>query len=233
MNEIPVIPLTRLDLRYAPVPWRFAIERRVEIDAHFARAHAANPTLWNGRVLLMHQWAIEGSVLSGAYMDADFASFLAWRDFGYPDTAVFNCFPMAGLQSADGAYLLGVMGPHTANHGKIYFPAGTPEPADIVDGAIDLAGGVMRELTEETGLTADDVEVAEGWTLVEAGTRLALMKSMRVRANADDLRSRVLDHLAREERPELSDIRIVRGPADVDPELMPLWITAYFKSVWA
>jgi 8-oxo-dGTP pyrophosphatase MutT (NUDIX family) len=233
MQDIPVIPLTRLDMRYKRAPWPFAIERRAEIDAHFAHACAANPALWNGRILLMHHWSIAQGVMSGAYTDADFASFLAWRDFGFPDTTVFNCFPMAGLQAADGAYLLGVMGEHTANHGKIYFPAGTPEPADIVEGAVDLGGGVMRELTEETGLTAADVEIADGWTLVEVGTRLALMKQMRARENADELRDRILDHLAREERPELSGIRIVRGLADVDPERMPPWITGFFEYVWS
>jgi len=232
MHGIPIIRLDRLELRFEPAPWAFAIDRRAEIDVHFVRACAANPALWNGRILLMHRRTIEDRVLHGAYLETDFASFLAWRDLGYSDTTVFNCFPMAGLQAADGGYLLGVMAPHTANDGRIYFPAGTPEPADIVGGAVDLAGGVMRELTEETGLTASDVEIADGWTLVEVGTRLALMKLMRARESADDLRRRILDHLAREERPELSDIRIVRGPADVDPQRMPLWITAFFASVW-
>ena len=40
MDEIPIIPVTRLDLRFEPVPWRFAVERRAEIDAHFAKLRA-------------------------------------------------------------------------------------------------------------------------------------------------------------------------------------------------
>ena len=32
------------------------------------------------------------------------------------------------------------------------------------------------------------------------------------------LRARILEHLAREREPELADIRIVRGPADLDPQ---------------
>jgi 8-oxo-dGTP pyrophosphatase MutT (NUDIX family) len=165
-------------------------------------------------------------------MEIDFASMLAWRDFGFPDRTVFNCFGMAALQSADGAYLLGEMAPHTANAGRIYFPAGTPEPADIVDGTVDLIGNVTRELAEETGLAANDLALGEGWTCVRAGQRIALMKSMLVREDAEPLRRRILDHLARERQPELSDIRIVRSPRDVDPQRMPRWITAYFRFLW-
>ena len=90
-------------------------------------------------------------MLSGAYSEADFASFVAWRDWGFPDTSVRNCFPMAALRSSDGAFLLGVMGAHTANAGHIYFAAGTPDPNDIVGDTVDLEGGVMRELDGRNG----------------------------------------------------------------------------------
>ena len=50
------------------------------------------------------------------------------------------------------------MGAHTATAGQIYFAAGTPDPDDIAGDAVDLERGVMRELTEETGLAAADVD---------------------------------------------------------------------------
>src|SRR4030095_3313051 len=99
-----------------------------------------------GRVLLLRRGTIENRVLSGAYLETDFASFIAWRDWGFPDTSVRNCFPRAALRSADGAFLLGQMGVHTATAGQIYFAAGTPDPSDIVGDTVDLEGGVMREL---------------------------------------------------------------------------------------
>ena len=102
--------------------------------------------MWNGRVLLLRRGEIAGGVLSGAYSEADFASFIAWRDWDFPDKSVRNCFPMAALRSSDGAFLLGVMGAHTATAGQIYFAAGTPDPNDIVGDTVDLEGGVMREL---------------------------------------------------------------------------------------
>ena len=93
-----------------------------------------------------------GLRFSGAYFETDYANYVAWRDWGHPGERVENCFSMAALRGADGAFLLGEMAPHTMNAGKIYFPAGTPDPADIFDGKVDLDGSARRELLEETGL---------------------------------------------------------------------------------
>ena len=176
MTEPSIIPLTRLDLRFEPAPWPFADDRRSEIDAHFAKLRAAKPLMWNGRVLLLRRGEIAGDVLSGAYSEVDFASFVAWRDWDFPDKSVRNCFAMAALRSADGAFLLGEMGAHTATAGQIYFPAGTPDRNDLVGDTVDLERGVMRELAEETGLTLADVVPEPGWTAVLHGQRTALMK---------------------------------------------------------
>jgi len=233
MDEIKIFPVTALDLRFEEGPWGFERERRAEIDAHFAQVQAEKPEVWNGKILLMRRWNLDGTTLRGAYMAVDFASLLAWRDFGFPDRATFNCFGMAALRAADGAYILGEMALTTANAGRIYFPAGTPDPEDVADGKVDLAGNVMRELLEETGLTASDVEITPTWTCVRVGQRLAMMREMRARENADVLRARIIDHFPNDPHQELSDIHIVRGPDDVDPTRMPPWITEYFRHVWS
>ncbi|MBV8836862.1 MAG: NUDIX hydrolase [Alphaproteobacteria bacterium] len=233
MDEIEIFPVTALDLRFEQLPWAFARERRAEIAAHFAKVQAAGSEIWNGKILLMRRWSLAGTTLHGAYTEVDFASFLAWRDFGFPDRAAFNCFGMAALRGNDGGYILGEMASTTANAGRIYFAAGTPDTDDIVDGRVDLAGNVVRELAEETGLAASDVEIAPSWTCVRVGQRLAMMREMRARVAASALRARILAHLPNDPHQELADIHIVRGPGDVDPTRMPPWITEYFRHVWS
>jgi len=231
MSEISIVPVERVDLRFAPRVWPFAEARRADIDAHFAALRRDKPHLWNGRVLLLHEFAIADAVLRGAYLETDFASFIAWRDWGWPDATVKNCFGQAALRAADGAFLLGVMAAHTANAGRIYFPSGTPDPRDVVGTTVDLAGSVSRELAEETGLAAADVEAAAGWHAVLAGARVGMLQTVRAKAPAAELRARILAHLAGDPQAELADIRIVRGPADIDP-MMPEFIVAFLTHVW-
>jgi 8-oxo-dGTP pyrophosphatase MutT (NUDIX family) len=226
MEEIPIIPVTRLDLRFEPVAWPFAVERRDAIDAHFARLRADKPEIWNGRVLLLRHGAIADRTLSGAYLETDFASFIAWRDWGFPDKAMRNCFPMAALRSSDGAYLLGVMGGHTATAGQVYFPAGTPDPSDIVGERVDLESGVMRELAEETGLGPADATPQPGWFATPLGQRLALMKVIEARQDADTLRRRILAFLAADAQPELAGIHVVRSVDDLHAA-MPRYVATF------
>lgn len=229
MTNIPIIPLTRLDLRFEDAPWPFAIERRGEIDAHFAELRIAKPQMWNGEVLLLRRGDIADGVLSGAYLKTDFASFISWRDWGFPDKMIRNCFPMAALRSSDGAFVLGVMAAHTATAGQVYFPAGTPDPNDIDADRVDLEGCVIRELTEETGLGQADVAAEPGWFATPLGQRLALMKVVHARESAATLRERICAFLACQQRPELADIHVVRRMDDLRPN-MPPYVATFLAS---
>lgn len=226
MNRRPrVFHVDSLDLDFKQQPWDFAVERAAEIEAYFAERQRQTPALWNGAVLLLHRQALAGGVFHGEFLQTDFASFTAWRTWGMPEAGVYNCFAAAGMISADGAVLLGVMGEHTFNSGHIYFPCGTPDPSDIKDGKVDFECSVARELNEETGLDIAEFTAEPGWTTVVDGSLIGQIKVLRSSQSAADLRARILKHLAAEAQPELADIRIVRGPADFDRE-MPDFVTA-------
>jgi hypothetical protein len=229
VSQGAVLRIETLDLRLAPFDWRFARERRIEIDAHFERERLSKPGLWNGRVLLMHRHEISGSTLRGLYFETDFASFMAWRDFGFPDGDVTNCFALGALQGSDGPYVLGVMSAGTMNGGKIYFPGGTPDLNDVAAGKVDLDASVRREVREETGLDPEDFAIDAGWHCVTAGPLIALLKPMRARETADHLRDRIRAHISTEADPELADAYVARGAGDIDP-MMPGFIQAFLRS---
>jgi 8-oxo-dGTP pyrophosphatase MutT (NUDIX family) len=233
MNNAPsVFHIDGLELTFAPKPWAFANERRADIDAFFEAMRKEKPTLWNGRVLLMHHQVLAAGVLRGEYLETDYASFAAWRHWGRPPAGVRDCFGAGAIVARDGAVLLGVMGAETFNAGLIYFPCGTPDPDDIVDGKVDLDLSVRRELKEETGLDVAEFEFGPGWTMVVDGPLIAQIKVLRSNEPSIVLRERALAHLATEPHPELADIRIVRGRADID-RAMPRFVTAFLASHFA
>jgi len=231
MHSTHIIPVDRLEVVFAPFQWQFAEARRDDIAAHFTTRRRSTPQLWNGRVLLMRDFMIADGRLRGTYFEVGFADFIAWRDWNFPDPSVVNCFSMGALRASDGAYLLGVMSDRTANAGRIYFPAGTPDLADVRGATVDLLGNVMREIAEETGLTDAEVSVASGWHAVVDGARVAVMKRIDLPDPAEAVRERILRHLASEPQPELGDIRIVRSTVDFDPN-MPTFVTAYLSHIW-
>jgi 8-oxo-dGTP pyrophosphatase MutT (NUDIX family) len=220
--------VTTLALTYEPRPWAFAEGRRAEISAHFAQKQRETPAIWNGRVLLARDPILDAAHLSARYFDADFASFLAWRDWGFPDKDVFNGFGMGALRGSDGAFVLGEMGKHTANAGRIYFPAGTPEPNDIRDGAVDLAGSIIREMEEETGLKPDDYRIDPDWYCVRAGASIAMMRLLVADCPGEELRDRITANLGRQTRPELAAIHLVRGRREFSAA-MPRYVTAFIE----
>lgn len=230
-QEPSVYRVERLELAFTPKSWAFAEERRGEIDAFFAALKREKPAVWNGRVLLLYRQVLSGGTLSGDYLETDYASFTAWHRWGRPSAGVHDCFGMAAIVGGDGAFLLGVMAAHTFNAGAVYFPCGTPDPTDIAGGKVDLDFSLRRELKEETGFDASEFAAEPDWTVVADGALIAVIKVFRSGETATALRQRALEKLAHEAQPEFSDIRIVRGPADLEPA-MPRFVAAFLQHRW-
>jgi len=231
--DIEIVALDRVEIALESWSWRFALERRAEIDRHFAQMLRERSGLWNGRILLLNRHAVCDGALRGACFEADYASFCAWRDWDFPDRGVYNVFAVTALCGVDGGFLVGRMAPGTANAGMLYFPCGTPEPADVTaGGAFDIKSNLARELLEETGLAIDACRCEPGWTLVRDGCYLAVLKRVTAAQPAEELRGRILRYIAGEKRPEFTDMRIVRSPADFRPS-MPRFVRAYLSDFWS
>jgi 8-oxo-dGTP pyrophosphatase MutT (NUDIX family) len=232
-----IFSVERIETVYRPGPWDFAREEAARIDAHWREARAEKPKLFDGRVLLLRHAEIieapDGGLLRGAFFETDFRNFLAWRDFGFPDREVFNCFAMAALRSRDGAWLLGEMGGHTATGGKIYFPAGTPDPNDIFGDTVDLAASVAREMQEETGFAPEEAPASSGWRIVVAGQKIACMQERFLELSAVEACARAQKFIAADPEAELARLHAVRGAADLDAGRMPEFIETFLRDAFA
>ena len=109
------------------------------------------------------------------------------------------------------------------------FPAGHPilRTSSATKSISNSASG--RELKEETGLNVTEFASEPGWTMVADGPLIAQIKVLRSKESSAALRERILTHLAREQHPELADIRIIRKHKDLDPA-MPRFVTAFLAS---
>jgi hypothetical protein len=232
MTDPVIHRVTTLDLGLEPWSWPFADERRADIDAYFAIKQREKPQLWNGRILLARNPVFTRDCFSACYFETDFASFLAWRDWGFPDKDVFNGFGMGALRCADGAFVLGQMGDHTANAGRIYFPSGTPDPGDIKRGAVDIAGSVTREVEEETGLTSADYRAGAHWDCVVSGAAVAMIRLLDIDMSGEALRARIEANLAGQRQPELARIHLARDISDLTAA-MPRFVTAFIEAQFA
>jgi hypothetical protein len=231
MTEIGVVPVERVELEIAPWEWPFVAQRRAQIDAYFADQRRRNPTLWNGQLLLLKGHSVADGVLRGTLFETDYASLLAGLEWGAIGPGVKACFAVAALVSADDACLVGIMAPYTRNAGQMLFPSGSLDPADVIDGKLDLDASVQRELGEETGLGSQEVRPDSPWYAVGAGPRLPVARIMRAREPAEMLRQRILSNLAAQRAPEFTDFQIIRGPCTAHPA-MPPWMQALCAHIW-
>lgn len=238
-NRLPngLYRVARLETAYRPARWDFAEREAARIDAHWARALAEKPKLFDGEVLMLRDAEIvatpEGDVFRGSFFDTSFRNFHAWFGFGFPDRDIHNCFAMAALRARDGAFLLGEMGDHTMNGGQIYFAAGTPDRNDIFGDIVDLAASVARELEEETGFAPDEAPPAPGWSILVSETKIACIQERRLPFAAVEAEARMNAFIANDPEPEFSRFHIVAGPQDIDPARMPDFIQTYLRDALA
>jgi hypothetical protein len=145
-----------------------------------------------------------------------YSAFLAWRDLGFPEIGVRNLFGSGLILSADGALIYGRMGGQTANAGRVYPPAGSLEPRDILhDGRVDVFGSIETEMTEETGLSPHQAE-AEASFAVFDGPRISIARIYRFNETAEQLLEFIRGELERQEHRELDDVVAVRSPEDAE-----------------
>lgn len=213
--SISVIPIRGLDIRLVPGAWPLPEDLRAAIGPRWAQMVAANPHLWDGRVLgvSIPQIGADGILRAEAREEA-FSAFMVWRDAGFPEIGMRNMFGSGLIISNDGALIYGIMGPQTANAGRVYPPAGTLEPRDVTaDGVVDVHASIAAELHEETGLDVAQARLGEMVAVLD-GPRISLAQALHFDSSAEALLTRIRSNLEQQEHRELADVVAVRSAAD-------------------
>ena len=215
-----IIPISDADIRFIPGPWPLPQSLRDQVPETWARLSAANPRIWDGRILGVSGVGggppqVIGGVLRGEAREDSFSSFLTWRDLGFPEIGLRNVFGSAVIISSDNVVLLGKMGEWTANAGQIYPAAGSLEPRDVVDGQVRIFDSLARELGEETGLCVENARIGKTFAIFE-GARVSVARGLHFDDEIEVLHKRVRANLDAQVERELADVVAVRTRADLE-----------------
>lgn len=225
-DEGRVTRVTACRLQVDPAPWPYATAHAAEIAADWERRRSERAAMFDGVVHVVSRFKIADGVLAAQLTATRFKSFLHWREAGFPEAGVRDGFGAAVVRAADGRVLLGRQRAGNLNGGLAYMPGGFIDAADVAaDGSVDIEASIVRELGEETGLSAAAGVRLPGFLVCERGLQLAIAVAWRFADSGDELRARVLDHLARETAGELMDVVMV-GPGD---DLAGLGVPAYAR----
>jgi hypothetical protein len=228
---VRIVPIVRAELCVSEPGWEFARTHAAEIDAYWRLRKAEQPKLFNGEVLMLHTWSLADGCFRAECLTTDFKSLLYWRENGAPDGAVLDFFGAPALHSREGWLIVGRMGPDHSIAGSIYFPCGTLHPTDVVRQTIDLDGGILRELNEETGLAFSPAQLGAPLLIFDCH-RLAFIRPIHSARAAAEIVRDIEAHLARTPEPELSDVVVVKGRGDIDTAHMPPFVVAYIESAF-
>lgn len=213
MSESRVSRIERCHLRRQEGNWAFADRNRKSIEAYWQHRSARNPGFFNGRVFVMEPPRLSGGLLEADLIETDFASFLFWKDNGYPDAAVRDGFGSALLRARGGEVLLGRQLPGHVNSGLLYMPGGFIDLSDVKhDGLIDIDGSIAREIGEEIGLDFEHFKRRSGYLVTQLGSQVSIAVELVSPLDAEALRKLLVERIAQQREPELADFAIFAKP---------------------
>lgn len=217
-----VTSVTRCRLVSTDRTWGYATDNAEAIESHWRRRLEETPTFFNGTIHLLDRARQTPDAFEGEFLTTDFKSYLYWREAGFPEAGVRDCFGSALLRSADGAILLGTQRAGNLNSGQSYLPGGFIDVNDRRgDGTIDIEKSVLRELAEETGLATDDLTITPGFRLARSGPLLSIGVEIRASAAARDLARAIEDAIAADPNSELQSVTFVRDGTDLEALAIP------------
>lgn len=208
--ERTIFPVSAVSLRVQPGEHPFYLSDAEAISRNWASETAANPALFDGRILLHRRLRFDGGTVIGEAHVAPFSAFMWWRRQPDRRGAVhLFCYPV--LVSSDGALVAIRMSRHTANPGQVYFAAGSLEPDDIVDGYCDAEGNMRREVREETGLDLRQAKAGESYYASHFNRAVTILRLFHFDETADEMIAGIERHMRESEEKEIDGAVAIRS----------------------
>lgn len=231
-GRAPIIgDVDRFDCHVAEQSWPWADKNTDKIAAHWQTAITEKPDMFDGKVLIATEVAVEGSRLAAELTVVRYAALNFWVSSGFPYAGAFNLFGAGLVVTKDGAVLLGEMAGHTANAEISYFPCGTPDPDDVVGDMLDVEGSILRELEEETGLGAAHLRPAAQRWIAWDGALFCCARRYDTDLTAEEAERLAAAHLAAQKRPELARVHFIRRMDDFLTLNAPAYVSALLEQV--
>ncbi len=226
MIEIPegVHRIRRYAIRCSTGSWPFARREEGAIRDHWTQRSTDNPKFFNGRVYVMTSGGLREDCLEGTLAATDFAASLYWRETGYRDRTVVDCFGSAILLGSDGTLIYGRQTPGHVNSGMLYPPGGFVDRRDIDScGTVDFDGSIAREVAEELALRPDTLDRDAGYLLTRAGPLLSVGIIYRLAVPGREFCSQVRALLASDAAPELETLITLASATEAAAHAMPAY----------
>jgi 8-oxo-dGTP pyrophosphatase MutT (NUDIX family) len=204
------IRVDAFDLAVVDGPHPLYVAHAREIEANWGLEASANPHLFNGDMVLQRQLTFDKGVISGVAHVIPYSTLLWWRKQADPAGAL-HLFGFAVLVSSDNAIVAIRMSERTANPGQVYCAAGSLDLSDIVDGKLDLAGNMRREVGEETGLDLGEARAEPQFHASYADNRMVVFRFYHFAVTAADLVARIEAHMLQDEEQEIDGVVVIRS----------------------
>ncbi|MFQ0812939.1 NUDIX hydrolase [Brucella anthropi] len=205
VRENTVYVIDGAHVRVLPGPLSYAEQNSEAIALNWSRERTANPTLFDGEFYLAPQAELTDGLFRAGFQRTSFATLMHWRRDGSQERP-WHVFGVGVIVSHEGHLIAGRMSAHNAGAGRVYFPAGSIDDNDIVDGYVDYDANRRREVLEETGLDLHDARAEQQIHLVTGNRSIALFRRYYFDVSSRELVSRIEQHLSAAEEPELSEI---------------------------
>jgi 8-oxo-dGTP pyrophosphatase MutT (NUDIX family) len=215
-----ILPVDAVEVRLDPGPHPFERDNAQAIADNWRRETAANPALFDGTVVLLSALSYRDNSLVGRCHAVRYSTFMLWR--GNRQVAgAEHAYAHAMLVAGDNALVAIRMASHTVNAGRVYFAAGSFEPADFRDGLVDVDFNMIREVREETGLDLTSATRGKRYYALSTNSGTVIFRRYSEAASADEIARRIRAFVATEAEPEIEGPVIIRHAADRPDGLMP------------